>query len=177
MNWDKNSTQYLYDHISNKKQFRELALTREGRLLVDSAMEETADSFYIYYNGNVCCMQGAHQCCIGALPDEYLTCPTIVGETSFHGIEDSGCLLHSNQPVLEEETSVFAVFRYRDLLGLYMADSMVSKGIYFSLMEYTPEDEVLYGKLFQRMVYRHDPEAAETVAAWLKLLAANGKEV
>lgn len=172
-----NNSQVFFHWIAQKEMFHELILAQDGRIYPALGIEKAADWSLVYYNGNICVNQGDDMYCVGSLPKEVFRIPTAAGETSFHSIEDSGCLLHSNQPVLEEETSVFAVFRYQDLLGLYMADSVVSRGIYFALMEYTPEDEVLYGKLFQRMVSRHDPEAAEKVAAWLKRHAVKDKEV
>lgn len=177
MNSTRNTCHYLYDCISNREQFYELVLTQDGSLFIDSALKKCSDSFCIYYNGNVCCMQGGHPYCIGDLPEDYLILPTIVGETSYHNIEDCGCFLHSKQPVLESGTSVFAVFRYQDTLALYMADSMVSKGIFFSVTEYTPEEEVFYTNLFHRMLCRHDPEVAEKVASWLNRYDTHGGEV
>lgn len=177
MNSTRNTGCHLYDRISDKEQFCELVLTQDGSLFIDSALRKAVDAFCIYYSGNIYCMQGKERYYSGSLPGERVILPTIVGETTLHSIEDSGYFLHSKQPVLEDGTSAFAVFRYQDLLGLYMADSMVSKAIYFALLEYTLEDESFYSDIFYRMVCRHDFEAAEKVTTWLKLHAANGGEV
>lgn len=167
----------LYDRISNKEQFYELFLTQEGNLYIDSTLENAADSFCIYYNGNVCCIQGANRYVSGFLPKDHLTFPTFVGETSFHDVEGTSCLLHSKEPVLPEDASVFAVFQYKDTLGLYVADSMISRGIHFALMESTPEAEVLYTNIFFRLLHKHDSKAAEKAATWLDLHTADSKEV
>lgn len=175
-----NTTINSYDfhsHISNKEQFHELILTQEGNLYIDSALENVADSFYMYYNGNIYCIQGKKRYINGSLPEGHLIFPTIVGATSFHNIEETGCLLHSKEPVLDEDSSAFAVFRYKDMLALYLADSMVSRGIYFVLMDYTSEDEALYSNVFSGLLRRHDPEAAEALAAWQDSYATIRKEV
>ena len=155
----------------------DLILAPDGRIYLSPSFEDAADWSCVYYDGNVCIHQNGNLYCLGALPEKCMSMPIVIGETSYHSIEDSGCLLHSKHPVLEDGTSVFAVFRYQNLLALYMADSTVSKALYFSLMEYTPEDEAFYTDIFQRLVRRHDPEAGEKVASWLKCHGANGGEV
>lgn len=173
-----NTTINSYDFhslISNKEQFHELILTKNGNLYIDSALENAADSFYMYYNGNIYCIQGENHYISGSLPESHLAFPTVVGETSFHYVEDGGCLLHSNEPILEDDMIACVVFRHKDKLGLYMADSTVSRRVYLILMKYTLEDEALYTGVFTRLLAKHDAAMAETLTSWMNLRSS--KEV
>lgn len=172
-----NNSQVFFNWIAQKEMFHELILAQDGCIYPAIGIRNAANWSCVYYNGNVCVHRGDSMYCVGSLPEETLFLPTVVGDTGFYNIEDSSCLLHSMQPVLENGISVFAVFRYKDILALYMADSMVSKAIYFSLTEYTPEEEVFNNNLFHRMLRRHDLEAAEKVAGWLNRHGAHGGEV
>ena len=162
-----NISDFLYSWITNKEKFYELTFTQDGSLFVDSALKKTADSFFIYYNGNVFVIQGERQYCDGALPKENLILPTVVGETSFHDVEGTGCLLHSKEAVLEEGTSVFAVFSHSGFSAMYMADSMVSRAIHFFVTENSPEEDSYNYDIFIRLLHRHDPEAAKKLAFWV----------
>lgn len=162
-----NISNSLYAMIANKEEFYELTFTQDGNLFVDSALKKAADSFFIYYNGNVFCNQVEHRYSNGTLPAENLILPTVVGETSFHEVEGTGCLLHSKEPVLENGTSVFAVFSYSGFSAMYMADSMVSRAIHFFVTENSPEEDSYYQDIFIRLLHRHDPEAAKHLAFWL----------
>ena len=172
-----NNPKKIAPELVQQEALSDLVLAPDGRIYLSPSFEDVADLSRVYYDSNVCIHQEGNTYCLGSLPEQTWSLPTAVGETHFYNIEDSGYLLHSNQPVLEDGTSVFAVFRYQDTLALYMADSMVSKGIYFFLTEYTPEEQVFYNKLFHQMLCRHDPEAAEKVASWLELHAASSMEV
>lgn len=167
MNKRTNLPHSMYSMIANKEQFYELTFTTDGNLFVDSALKKAADSFFIYYNGNVFCNQGEHRYSNGTLPAENLILPTVVGETSFHEVEGTGCLLHSKEPVLENGTSVFAVFSYSGFSAMYMADSMVSRAIHFVAMEHSPEEDSYNHDIFIRQLQRHDPEAAKHLAFWV----------
>lgn len=160
-----------------KEQLTDLILAPDGRIYLSPSFDDAADWSCVYYDGNVCIHQDGNMYCLGSLPVKCRWLPMFAGYTHLCEPEENCCFLFSECPVLGDAAAVFSVFRYGDTIALYMADSVVSRGIYFALMEYTPEDEVLYGKLFRQMVSRHDPEAAEKVAAWLKRHAVKGKEV
>lgn len=155
----------------------DLILAPDGRIYLSPSFEDAADWGRVYYDGNVCIHQNGNLYCLGSLPGKCKWLPVAVGHTNVCELEEGCCLLFSECPVLSDTASVFAVFRYKDSLGLYMADSMVSEGIIFSMMQYTSEEEVLFSRLFHRMLCRHDLEAAEKVASWLKCHGANGGEV
>ena len=160
-----------------KDQLSDLILAPDGRIYLSPSFEETADWSFVYYNGSSC----AHWCdniyCRGGLPKKCMSFPVSVGETSFQNVEDAGYLLRSCEPVLDDDTSVFAVFRFKDQLAIYMADSTVSRGIYFILMDYTPKDEALQIEVFIRLLSRHDTGMAENLTTWLNCHFAFGKEV
>lgn len=160
-----------------KEQFTDLILAPDGRIYLSPSFDDAADWSRVYYNGNICIHQNGNLYCLGSLPEKCRSLPIAAGYTNLCEPEEGCCFLFSESPVLGDATSVFAVFRYKDMLALYMADSMVSRGIYFSLTEYTPEEEAFYCSLFRQMLCRHDPEAAEKVAAWLNRQTTNSREV
>ena len=170
------NSQVFLTVLSPEKKFHELLLGLDGRIYFSSSFEETADWSYVYYNGNCCVHHPKSMYCYGSLPKKCMELPTVIGETCFHNAEENSCLLRSTEAVLDDNTSVFVIFRYKDSLALYMADSMVSKGIYFALMDYTPEDEALYSNVFSGLLRRHNPAAEEALAAWLDSHTVTRKE-
>lgn len=173
----KNVLQKCFLKTPLEEQIPELILAPDGYLYLSPSFEDAADWSYVFYNGNICIRRNNNLYYIGGLPEKCVSMPTVVGKTICYDIADSGCLLHSQEPILNDGTSVFAVFRYKDLMAFYMADSMVSKAINFALMEHTPEEEAFYVDIFNRMVCRHSPEAEEKVRIWLNGYSTCGKEV
>ena len=157
--------------------FHELILGSDGRIYRSSCFDDITDWSFVYYDGNVYVHQNNSMYCHGVLPEKCCSLPVIAGTTNLCEAHDGGCLMYSECPVLSESTSIFAIFRYENMLGLYMADSMVSERIYLTLMDYTTEDEALYTNVFFGLLRRHDLEAAEALAAWLASHTAPGKEI
>lgn len=159
-------TQKVIRWLERDEKFCDLILTPDGHLFADPHFEERADWFAIYYDGNIC-VRPDNLFCLGALPRSCITFPIYVGECAVYSNGDSQFVLRGEDPILGDDSSVFAVFRFGNLLGMYTADAMFSHRIYFKVEANTPENRCRNIEGFFQQMDRHDPEIRKRVEAWL----------
>lgn len=170
-----NIAQKVSHWLKTEERFCDLILTPDGNLYADPGFETKADWFGVYYNGNVCIRPNGNLFCLGALPGSCTIFPIYVGEIAVYD-NNNQCVLIGEDPVLEEETSVFAVFQYGDLVGMYTADTMFSQRIYFKVENSTPENRANCIEGFFEQLERHDPQMRKRLESWLSCQGSSREE-
>ena len=161
-----NITTKVSHWIEQEEKLCELILTPDGNLFVDANFEFCADWFLIFYDGNVCLRPHDSLWCFGSRPDSCTLFPIYVGESTIYANDESDCVLHSDHPVLDCDLTAFAVFRYGDMLGMYTADTTLSRRIHFRAMVSTPANKDYVLEAFFEQLARPKPELAKAAANW-----------
>lgn len=163
-----NITSKVSHWIEQEEKLCELILTPDGHLFIDSNQESYADWFLVYYNGNLCLRPHDSLLCFGSRPGSCATFPIYVGESTLYANNESDCILYSDNPVLDCDVSAFAVFRYGDMLGMYTADTTLSRRIHFRAMVSTPANKDYVLEAFFEQLTRHKPELVKITADWFR---------
>lgn len=163
-----NITNKVSHWIEQEEKLCKLILTPDGHLFIDSNLESRAEWFLLYHDGDIYIRPHGSLCFFGSLPDSCITFPIYVGESTIFANDENDCVLHSDNPVLDCEVSAFAVFRYGDMLGMYTADTTLSRRIHFRAMVNTTKNrEYVLGVFFQQLS-RHKPEFSKTTGDWFR---------
>lgn len=170
-----NIAQKVINWLKKEEKFCDFILTPDGNLFADPEFETPADWFAVYYNGHVCIRPNGNLFCLGALPGSCITFPIYMGESTVYANSDSQCVIRGEDPVLSDDSSAFAVFQFGSLVGMYTADAMFSRRIYFRLEASTPEAKKQCMEGFFQQLDRHDPQMRKRLESWLNSRGASWK--
>ena len=164
------ASQRIFNWICADGMFRNLILTTEGTLLVASEQEAAADWFWLYSDGTFSMKENDEFHCVGDHLDAALTFETIVGKTAMNPIEDVGFFLRSQESVLDADQAFLALLQYKEVLAMVVAVGTISRRIYLTLLNHTPEDEAFMKMNFVDILRRCDSNMADLLTASQRMM-------
>ena len=157
---------------------KELILTRDGRLFLDPEHETEVDRFLAFYQGNLCARDRTDLYCCGNLPEQSFAFSAADGEMRFFPVKDQKkeYLMVSAEPVLKVDASAILLFRYQNMLGLYVADTAFSRAIYYYAVKASHKNVNHCTRVFASMLGRHDMVLGEKAFYWADIHPLRGRE-
>lgn len=156
-------TQWLADSAKGNS----LVLTPQGDLHVDAKHHKITED-YLLYTGNTLHMKHANiYSRIGDALYEDFTIDLYRGDLVIHQVENCGCLALHQSPVVKENETFLAYFKWDGTTFLIIADHMISRNLHIAAMESNTEEDAFMLTIFLRMLARHDAGLANNVATRL----------